>query len=204
MSSENAKGPVRAPTNIRSTVRWDYKPDLCKDYKETGYCGFGDSCIFMHDRTDYKSGWQIEMEYDQGVYGTDDAEASKYVIPEEDNLPFKCLICRKTFQEPVVTRCKHYFCSSCALAHHRTSSRCYVCSQQTHGIFNPAKEIARRVKRKRIEAEDRNSDQELDQQQHDHDHEHDQQLQDNSREQAQESAAEPAADDEPGEDDDSD
>lgn len=23
-------GPLRAPTNIRSTIRWDYQPDLCK------------------------------------------------------------------------------------------------------------------------------------------------------------------------------
>jgi hypothetical protein len=26
----------------------------CKDYKETGRCGYGDSCKFMHDRGDYK------------------------------------------------------------------------------------------------------------------------------------------------------
>ena len=35
------KGPLRAPLYLRSTVRWDYQPDICKDYKETGYCGFG-------------------------------------------------------------------------------------------------------------------------------------------------------------------
>lgn len=51
-----AKGPIRAPSNLRATVRWDYQPDICKDYKETGYCGFGDSCKFMHDRSDYKHG----------------------------------------------------------------------------------------------------------------------------------------------------
>ena len=34
-------GPMRASANIRSTVRWDYQPDICKDYKETGFCGFG-------------------------------------------------------------------------------------------------------------------------------------------------------------------
>ena len=34
-------GPIRAPAYLRSTVRWDYQPDICKDYKETGYCGFG-------------------------------------------------------------------------------------------------------------------------------------------------------------------
>lgn len=163
MSSENAKGPVRAPANIRSTVRWDYKPDLCKDYKETGYCGFGDSCIFMHDRSDYKSGWQIEMEYDAGQYGADDKESAKYEVPEEDNIPFKCLICRKSFTVPVVTKCRHYFCEKCALSHYRTSTRCFVCQVQTHGIFNPAKEIARRIKQRQIEKEERdNSDEEED------------------------------------------
>lgn len=35
------KGPIRAPSNLRATVRWDYQPDICKDYKETGFCGFG-------------------------------------------------------------------------------------------------------------------------------------------------------------------
>lgn len=40
-SANVRKGPMRAPANIRSTVRWDYQPDLCKDYKETGFCGFG-------------------------------------------------------------------------------------------------------------------------------------------------------------------
>ena len=40
-AGSNNVGPMRAPTNIRSTVRWDYQPDICKDYKETGFCGFG-------------------------------------------------------------------------------------------------------------------------------------------------------------------
>ena len=35
------KGPIRAPEHLRATVRWDYQPDICKDYKETGFCGFG-------------------------------------------------------------------------------------------------------------------------------------------------------------------
>ena len=49
--------------------RWDYAPDICKDYKETGFCGFGDSCKFMHDRSDYKFGWQLEREMEAGTYG---------------------------------------------------------------------------------------------------------------------------------------
>lgn len=60
------KGPVRAPAHLRATVRWDYQPDICKDYKETGFCGFGDSCKFLHDRSDYKFGWQLEREIQEG------------------------------------------------------------------------------------------------------------------------------------------
>lgn len=43
------KGPIRAPSNLRSTVRWDYQPDICKDYKETGYCGFGGNGTVGHN-----------------------------------------------------------------------------------------------------------------------------------------------------------
>ena len=30
---------------------------------------FSDSCKFMHDRSDYKHGWQLEREMEQGTYG---------------------------------------------------------------------------------------------------------------------------------------
>lgn len=58
-------GPIKAPVFIRMATRFDYQPDVCKDYKETGYCGFGDSCKFLHDRSDYKSGWQLEKEWEE-------------------------------------------------------------------------------------------------------------------------------------------
>lgn len=99
------RGPIRAPENLRATVRWDYQPDICKDYKETGYCGFGDSCKFLHDRSDYKHGWQLEREYQAGQYGQDSDDDKKYEIgSDSENLPFKCYICRKSFTDPVVTK----------------------------------------------------------------------------------------------------
>lgn len=33
-------GLVRAPTNIRTITVTDFAPDVCKDYKQTGFCGF--------------------------------------------------------------------------------------------------------------------------------------------------------------------
>lgn len=51
-------GHIRAPTFLRTTTtRIDYNPELCKDYYVAGRCSYGDSCIFIHDRGDYKSGW---------------------------------------------------------------------------------------------------------------------------------------------------
>lgn len=146
------KGPIRAPANLRATVRWDYQPDICKDYKETGFCGFGDSCKFLHDRSDYKHGWQMEYDesnkytkkYDDDSDGEDD---TKYEIhSDEEELPFKCFICRKSFVDPIVTKCKHYFCEKCALEKYRKSSRCFVCGVQTNGVFNPAKNLIERLK----------------------------------------------------------
>ncbi|KAM4853255.1 E3 ubiquitin-protein ligase RNF113A-like [Thomomys bottae] len=146
------KGPIRAPEHLRATVRWDYQPDICKDYKETGFCGFGDSCKFLHDRSDYKHGWQIERELDEGRYGVGEEENYE-VGSDDDEIPFKCFICRQTFQNPVVTKCKHYFCESCALQRFRITPRCYVCDQQTSGVFNPAKELIAKLKKPRA-AED--------------------------------------------------
>ncbi|CEH17456.1 Predicted E3 ubiquitin ligase [Ceraceosorus bombacis] len=55
-----AKGPIKATANVRTVTVTDYQPDICKDYKETGYCGFGDTCKFLHDRSDYLAGWQMD------------------------------------------------------------------------------------------------------------------------------------------------
>lgn len=100
-------GPMRVPQHLRATVRWDYQPDICKDYKETGFCGFGDSCKFLHDRGDYKHGWQLEMEHAKGSNGnnSDDGDDSKYEINSDDEeLPFKCFICRESFVNPIATK----------------------------------------------------------------------------------------------------
>lgn len=38
-------GPIKAgPDNVRTITVVDYQPDVCKDYKDTGFCGFGDTC----------------------------------------------------------------------------------------------------------------------------------------------------------------
>ncbi|KAM1406113.1 hypothetical protein ACFXTH_000813 [Malus domestica] len=150
-----AHGPLRASAHIRTSTRFDYQPDICKDYKETGYCGYGDSCKFMHDRGDYKSGWQMEKEWDEAekarkrklAMGEDDVDETEEDDDDEDDggLPFACFICRQPFVDPVVTKCNHYFCEHCALKHHSKNKICFVCDKPTLGIFNTAHEIRKRM-----------------------------------------------------------
>ncbi|CAO1627888.1 unnamed protein product [Jaminaea pallidilutea] len=155
-SKGRMRGPVKAaPSNIRSVTVMDYQPDVCKDYKETGYCGFGDTCKFLHDRSDYLAGWQMEAAYlpnstarnlgegDAAGEGNDDEE------DEEDEIPFACLICRQPFTDPVQTRCGHYFCSACAIKRFARTPKCFACGAQTGGIFNSAKKIIERMEKRR-------------------------------------------------------
>ncbi|KAM9031460.1 E3 ubiquitin-protein ligase RNF113A-like [Sarcophilus harrisii] len=154
------QGPMRAPGHLRATVRWDYQPDVCKDYKETGFCGFGDSCKFLHDRSDYKHGWQLEREA-RPDHAEAEAEAYELAADEDaehGRLPFRCFICRQPFRSPVVTQCQHYFCQACALRHFRTSPRCYVCERHTHGVFNPARGLVAQLRRRQRDAPDGSPD----------------------------------------------
>ena len=109
----------------------------------------------MHDRSDYKHGWQLEQDWekehgatsgnqnkmgrreeprrwkkkknrgnegggDEDDNGEDsssgDEDPNKYLIKDdEEELPFKCLICRQSFVNPVVTKCnlmyfKYFIC----------------------------------------------------------------------------------------------
>ncbi|KAG9151407.1 hypothetical protein Leryth_024847 [Lithospermum erythrorhizon] len=109
----------------------------------------------MHDRGDYKSGWQIEKEWEEaeklrkrklalGMLEDDEEAAGEVDEDDDDALPFACFICRNPFEDAVVTKCKHYFCEHCALKHHAKNKKCFVCNQPTLGIFNTAFEIRKR------------------------------------------------------------
>lgn len=136
---------------IRTTIRTDYQPDICKDYKETGFCGFGDSCKFLHDRSDYKHGWQLDQEYAKGQYKEEDDD--KYLIKEEDEertedgieiingIPARCSICKDAYKNPIVTVCKHYFCMACA--EKECESVCRICEKPTLARFKNATKIIR-------------------------------------------------------------
>eukprot|EP01080_Neovahlkampfia_damariscottae_P007847 gene7847-12320_t len=141
-------GPTRGNSTMRATIAFDYKPDICKDYFETGYCGYGDGCKFAHIREDYKSGWEIDKEHEDQLKKQKEEESKK-----EKEIPFACFICRKRFVDPVVTKCLHYFCEKCALTHYDggKNTKCAICKEQTFGVFNTAYEIIRKMKKEEEE-----------------------------------------------------
>ncbi|KAJ9057411.1 RNA-splicing factor [Entomophthora muscae] len=158
-NSKLKAGPIRAPSHLRITSRFDYAPDICKDYKETGFCGYGDSCKFLHDRGDYKSGWQIEQEWEMEQAAKREKfarlnremkegdESSEEEEEKEEELPFACLICRGPFVNPVITKCGHYFCEACALKQYTKTPKCNACGAGTQGIFDVAKKLIERLKK---------------------------------------------------------
>ena len=41
-----------------------------------------DTCKFLHDRSDYKSGWQLDQEWEQQLYGQEGGALHILVKPE--------------------------------------------------------------------------------------------------------------------------
>ncbi|KAJ3731809.1 hypothetical protein DFJ43DRAFT_1077563 [Lentinula guzmanii] len=151
-------GPQRSTNStIRTVTIVDYQPDVCKDYKETGYCGFGDTCKFLHDRGTYLAGWQLDKlsENPRKQVGEDDSDDSD---SDEEDIPFACLICRKPYTDPIVTKCGHYFCSACAIKRFAKTPKCLACGSPTGGMFNRADKVIAKLKKKKEEKEKHGSD----------------------------------------------
>ena len=153
-------GPLRANTTIRVTSRFDYQPDVCKDYKETGFCGFGDTCVFMHDRGGGPTAGGLEDEWEKKRKDkeVEQEKAMKQLLcqvtgeeePEKekvDDLPFACNVCRGDFSDPQETACSHYFCGKCITSHYKKSPACPVCKKDLGGVFKRPDRLLRKKKR---------------------------------------------------------
>jgi RING finger protein 113A len=160
---QKAVGPVKAPTNIRTITITDFAPDICKDYRQTGFCGFGDSCKYLHMREDQKQGWALDRDWEvqskgKKLKGTVVSSANRNANAEDgddedatllEKIPFACIICKQSYKNPVVTRCGHYYCESCALQRYKKTPSCAACGAGTNGVFNVAKNLQKILERKR-------------------------------------------------------
>ena len=155
-------GPMKVDNTIRAISQIDYSRGICKDYKLTGVCGYGDGCIFLHDRTEYKSSYEIDQEIKKKEakrlfllkkeISLDDQESklknTSDSLKQKEEYDLICPICNKTYKNSVITICQHVFCESCALQHYETSKICYICKKELKGIFNNASLIEAKIKAK--------------------------------------------------------
>ena len=77
----------------------------------------------------------------------DAAEEDSDTDSDDEDIPFACLICRKPYTDPVVTRCGHYFCSACAIKRFAKTPKCAACGAPTGGIFNRADKVIAKLKK---------------------------------------------------------
>ncbi|ELP83386.1 RING finger protein 113A, putative [Entamoeba invadens IP1] len=137
-------------THFKKNTYFDYQPELCKDYYETGYCGYGDNCKFIHDRSLTKSSLTLEREFDERQKR--DAEKSVQEISKKDDVMKKqkiedgaeeaqkkvCPKCKKEYDEErtiMVMKCGHYICCDCCIG----TKKCPLCDKPTTGVFNKLK-----------------------------------------------------------------
>ena len=90
------------------------------------------------------AGWQLDKLAAEPKRGA--AEESDSGSDDED-IPFACLLCRKPYTDPVVTRCEHYFCSACAIKRFARTPKCAACGAPTGGIFNRADKVIAKLKK---------------------------------------------------------
>ncbi|EFC50166.1 predicted protein [Naegleria gruberi] len=140
-------GPTKVSKSVRVTSRMDYQPDICKDYYETGFCGYGDNCKFAHVREQHVSSIEHSKKWEQEQKKKLEAQSTKDMRAEgEEQVPHACFICKKTFNDPVVTICGHYFCSKCALEKYNAGKNpnCQCCGNNTKGVFNTAHKLKKK------------------------------------------------------------
>ena len=100
------------------------------------------------------AGWQLDKlaETAKKQVG-DESEADD----SDEDIPFACLICRKHYTDPVVTRCGHYFCSACAIKRYAKTPKCLACGAPTGGIFNRADKVIDKINKEKKEKEEGDS-----------------------------------------------
>lgn len=149
--SSRRYGPTKAATNIRTITEQDFQPDVCKHFKRSGFCGFGDNCKFLHAREDYKQSWELDQDWDASTQGRSPSgtvvgarnkdahdDGDLYDLSPRERKPPTCGICEEVCQTSVVTRCGH-FCEDCALTRYKRNPTCATCSAALDGTFSAAK-----------------------------------------------------------------
>lgn len=140
----------RLKKHFKNPIDIDYNPSRCKDFHESGYCSWGPSCIYAHDRTSYKRGWELDKEWEdkqkeikekgiRSFINKKDKEEEKKEVNFEDS---SCGICKQSKEDFVKTECGHVFCEECILKHYSKHKSCFLCKKKIKGNFVSLKKKA--------------------------------------------------------------
>lgn len=123
--------------HLYSSASIDYNPSRCKDFHDSGYCSWGDSCIYAHDRTNYKQGWELDREWEEAR--RKELEAVRVAAePQPPTLPPQCAACKAFPTDPVTPEeCDHVFCRGCAVNVFIAVGKCSTCFHAISGGFIP-------------------------------------------------------------------
>jgi len=124
-------------------IYMDFEPLLCKEYKLKGYCGYGDTCKFIHSRDDYINDRKLTKKHWKNSQQEEKKENPKAVVVVKRT--DVCGLCKKTFDEDIKKKviqldCKHVFCKECFMEQLKLSKmECPECGIDSKGSMKPYK-----------------------------------------------------------------
>ena len=125
--------PAISERRVHSGQQIDLQQNMCKDFYETGYCGFGDSCKFLHQRPS------------EGLSAWEKNEPTHEKSGAED--PGTCGSCGQTWDDctspPCRTNCGHFFCEACFFAD--CVKTCKKCGKNTEGVCHAADHLLTKI-----------------------------------------------------------